>query len=165
MEETGQAILSVLEIRQRFLRQRGITDIRYILTGAERAALVRTAKSEYDGSAEQVVLQERDAAQAAKVAFKGGVSHFVRKQLRKRWHRHLQRVCGSKQIWELLAFTGEFDVATLADALKNKTLGEDEEAEALAPEKKLRHALQQAKAEARAAFNEGGASQPAGTRQ
>ena len=36
---------------------------------------------------------------------------------RQRWHRELQRRCGSKQLWELVSFTGRFDSELLAQAL------------------------------------------------
>ena len=37
----------------------------------------------------------------------------MRQQKRKRWCRHLQRWCGTKQFWEVLAFSGRFDVQFL----------------------------------------------------
>ena len=49
----------------------------------------------------------------------GSLSGFQRKQKRKRWHRHLQRVCGSKQIWETLADTGRFAVDIFREALRS----------------------------------------------
>ena len=43
----------------------------------------------------------------------------TRQQKRKRWHRHLQRLAGSKQTWGILACTGLFDVKSLTDVQTN----------------------------------------------
>ena len=98
----------------------------------------------------------------------------VMQQKRKRWCRNLQRVCGSKQIWEALAFTGRFDVVMFRQTLQSPDEEEGaENSEMAAEESRRRRALHHAKAEAKAAFNEGkrlarrrelsgGASQPAG---
>ena len=48
---------------------------------------------------------------------RGSLATFVRAQKRKRWCRHLQRVGGTKQIWEVLAFSGRFDIPMLLQAL------------------------------------------------
>ena len=50
----------------------------------------------------------------------GSLNKYVNGQKRKRWHRHLQRVCGTKQIWEVLAYSGRFDVQYLSQALHNQ---------------------------------------------
>ena len=48
--------------------------------------------------------------------------------MRKRWCRHLQRICGTKQLWEVLAFTGRFDIDFFEKTLSQKDLGGDAEA-------------------------------------
>ena len=47
---------------------------------------------------------------------KGSVATYVNAQKQKRWCRHLQCVCGTKQIWEGLAFSGRFDADMLRQA-------------------------------------------------
>ena len=130
-EETGQAILCVLQVREEFLRRKNITNARRVLTPSERGELVQSARQEYEESEEQLALQERDAVKG-KAAGKGSkglqnslkqqrrLNNFLKQQRRKRWYQHLQRVCGSKQMWEVLAFSGRFDVDLLTQALKGK---------------------------------------------
>ena len=101
----------------------------------------------------------------------------MKDQKRKRWCRHLQRVAGSKQFWEVLAFTGRFDAELLRRTLHSGEAEEEREHPAPDPDEKQRRiALHYANAEARARYNEGrrlarqrdmlrlgGASQPAGS--
>ena len=203
-EETGEAILSVLQLRRTFLQRKGITDMRHILTDEERAELTNTVLVDYEMSTQQVELQERDTAKgkymgltppggaarparrgkgkgrgkahaggAAQPTAKGSAAAFEGQQKRKRWRQHLQRTCGSKQIWELLAYTGSFHVDYLREALETTATQDDDEETASLPAQK-RRVLRHAKAEAKAAFQEGarlarrrelqsqgGASQPA----
>ena len=42
---------------------------------------------------------------------------FLKEQKHKRWCRHLQRVCGTKQLWEVLAFSGTFDLDMLVTVI------------------------------------------------
>ena len=184
-EETGLAILSVLQQRHDFLRYKGITDMSHILNSDERGELTKRVRDEYEKSEEQVELQDRDAAKgvakgmtaigaqstgrgrgkakgsgkgraggASQPTGKGSVANFVRQQKRKRWCRHLQRVCGTKQIWEVLAYTGNFDVEYIEQTLQSTNAHDDDETAAPVPGKD-RRALRHAKAEAKAAFNEG----------
>ncbi len=86
----------------------------------------------------------------------GSINDYVRHRQRSRWHRHLQRICGTKQIWEVLSFTGRFDVATLEKALHK----DKDEATTPAPptdEAAVQHRirLHHAKAEAIARYKEG----------
>ena len=183
-EETGEAILSMLQLRREFLQRKGITDMRHILTDEERAELTKTVLEDYEMSTQQVELQERDTAKgidkgmtpaggAAQPTAKGSVAAFEGQQKRKRWCQHLQRTCGSKQIWELLAYTGSFHVDYLREAIESTATQDDDEESASLPAQK-RRVLRHAKAEAKAAFQEGarlarrrelqsqgGASQPA----
>ncbi len=106
----------------------------------------------------------------------GSVAKYVKEQKHKRWQLHLQCVCGSKQIWELLAFTGGFDVHWLERALHAEA---DNASTPPHPREEAAHQhrrrLHHAKAEAIARCTEGerrarhragllsrGASQPAG---
>ena len=76
-------------------------------------------------------------------------------QKRKRFHRHLQRVCGTKQIWEVLVFSGRFDVEALTQALGNGDEDEPrvQEREPLTQRRSAR--LHHEKAEAIARHKEG----------
>ncbi len=106
----------------------------------------------------------------------GSVAKYVKEQKRKRWQLHLQYVCGSKQTWELLAFTGRFDVRWLERALHAES---DDASTPSNPRDEASHQhrlrLHHAKAEAIVRFKEGerlarhraslqsrGAPQPAG---
>ncbi len=155
-EETARGILSVLRVRDEFLRSKNIDDPRHVLTEDERAELVKWTRQEYERSERQLALQERDAekgkakgltpppaekgkakgsrgapqpaskgdkakgtGKADKTKGKGqggSLAKFLHRQKRKRRCRHLQRVCGTKQIWEVLAFSGRFDVEWLTQA-------------------------------------------------
>ena len=45
-------------------------------------------------------------------------SKFVKQQKRKRWCRHLQRICGAKVLWEVIAFTGRFEPTLLSKTVE-----------------------------------------------
>jgi hypothetical protein len=179
-EETRQAILSVLKLRQVFLQGKDIDNLRHILSPDERGELAKSARMAYEMSVEQLDLQLRDEEKAsakgkplaakgkgkarrkvhadgdAQPTGKGGVAKFVRQQKRKRWCRHLQRICGTKQIWEVLAYTGRFDVDYLRKAIQAPDAEEEPEISASASEQKQqRRALHHAKAEAKKAYKEG----------
>jgi hypothetical protein len=179
-EETRQAILSVLKLRQRFLQDNAIYNMCHILSSYERGELAKSARMAYEMSAEQLDLQRRDEEKAsakgkplaakgkgkarskvhadgdAQPTSKGGVAKFIRQQKRKRWCRHLQRICGTKQIWEVLAYTGCFDVDYLRKAIQAPGAEEEPEISASASEQKQqRRALHHAKAEAKKAYKEG----------
>ena len=85
----------------------------------------------------------------------GSLTKYVNTQKRKRWHRHLQRICGTKQIWEVLLFSGRFDVRFLSQALHNQS---EEEPRAQEPQplmEKIPASLHHEKAEAIARHKEG----------
>ena len=80
---------------------------------------------------------------------------FVKNQKRKRWHRHLQRICGSKQVWEILSFTGCFDPGLLEKAVKKDKDGQqdgEEKKQEVDQEERVR--LMHRKIEARARYKE-----------
>ena len=84
------------------------------------------------------------------------LNKFLEKQRLKRWCWHLQRVCGSKHMWEVLAFSGRFDVVMLSEALEGER--REETAEPPARDAWLqgqRRLLVHCQAEANALYNEG----------
>ena len=82
------------------------------------------------------------------------MNDYVRGQKRKRWCRHLQRMCGTKSLFEMLAFTGDLDLQKLAQAVRTSEKDRrDDDASIHAQQR--RQKLQKAKAEAKALFNEG----------
>ena len=130
----------MLELRHRYLVSKGIEDPRHVLTDEERAEFIRCVRADFEDSEEQRALQDTDvekwkakgkgwgskgatgrgrgkgrgAPQPATVA----LNAFVRAQKRKRWCWHLQRGGGTKQIWEILAFTGLLDAHNLRAAFR-----------------------------------------------
>ena len=68
------------------------------------------------------------AGGAAQPATKGRLGTYIRQQRRKRWHRHLQRLAGSKQNWGILADTGLSAVTSLVGAQTNPYSDDDAEA-------------------------------------
>ena len=65
----------------------------------------------------------------------------------------MQRVAGSKQVWECLAFTGCFDLEFLERVVKDKD--PQDESKRAKEDKERQRKLQHAKVEALAAYNEG----------
>ena len=123
-EETCRAIVNVLELRQSYLESKGIKDLRYVLTGDQRVELIKRAKAEYEDSEEQRILQYAGVKKwNAKRKLWGrkevkSLPAFLRTEKKKRWHQHLQQVCGTRQIWKVLAFTGCFDPDSLREELR-----------------------------------------------
>ena len=134
-QETQRGILSVLRFRQNFLRMKGISDMRRVLTVEERGELVRAARKEFEATEEQQALQQRDQeeatarAEASASAYHKSVPHFVRKQKRSRWHLHLQRTCGTKELWEILSFSGQVDPEIFRDTQELAAGDPDDEEE------------------------------------
>ena len=134
-EETLHAILSVVKIRSSFLRSKNIDDPEHVLTVEERAELTNRQREAYDSTQEQVALQARDqkkwpqraenlieaTGKASKVDRIPNAENFIDLknfllgQKYKRWKRHLQRVCGTEQLWKVLAFSGTFDMVMLLE--------------------------------------------------
>ena len=173
--ETWRAIVSVLQVREQFLATIGVNDPTHLLSDPERIQMVAAVRKAYEALPDQVSLQRRDHAYALAHGYtppqdeedaagaaqpsgrakgKGSVRHYVRMQKRKRWCRHLQRVAGTKQIWEVIAFSGRFDEETLTGAMR-WSCKDNEPEKAAADPRKTRVQLHAAKAEAKAAFREG----------
>ena len=51
-QETWRAIRDVLELRQIYLKSKGIEDLRHVLTSAERAELTKRVRAEHENSEE-----------------------------------------------------------------------------------------------------------------
>ena len=80
--------------------------------------------------------------------------NFVKSRKRSRWCRHLQRISGTKQIWEVLTFSGFFDVPMLEQLVQKQRSDETDTKNARSQEEKRQ--LHKDKAEAVARYNEAG---------
>ena len=59
-EETWRAIRGVLELRQRYLKSKGIKNLAHVLNKEQRAEFTRGARKEYEETEEQQHLQKKD---------------------------------------------------------------------------------------------------------
>ena len=66
-------------------------------------------KEEYHNEPAQIKLQEQDEQR--------GGNRKNQEGKHKRWGREMQRRCGTKNLWELISFTGKFDPIWLAEKL------------------------------------------------
>ena len=164
--ETYRALVSVLQMRCEFLASKGIDNLHHVMNETERKEVVQHARAKYENTEDQIARQDADDAywhemrevkgkgkgNKGKSALNKSLKQYMNQQMRKRWHRNLQRVCGSKQVWEVLVFSGRFDVATLTRALDNAN--EDEPRVQERPPR-VSARLRQEKAEAIALHKEG----------
>ena len=178
-EETCRAIGNVLELRHSYLESKGIEDPFHILMDAERDELIKWAKAQYEGSEEQRFLQSADArkwkpkgkqskrkggksrGRNAPQLAQGTLSDFLLTQKKKRWRVHLEEVCGTKQIWEVLAFTGWFHSDSFLEVLRLSGQDRDAKEKPQIVHRQQRRDLHHARVKARADYTEGRASQPA----
>ena len=178
-EETCRAIGNVLELRHSYLERKGIEDPFHILMDAERDELIKCAKAEYEGSEEQRFLQSADAkkwkpkgkqskrkggkarGRDAPQLAQGTLSDFLLTQKKKRWRVHLEEVCGTKEIWEVLAFTGWFHSDSFLEVLRLSGQDRDAKEKPQIVHRQQRRDLHHARVKARADYTEGRASQPA----
>ena len=86
--------------------------MRHVLNAEEREQLMRRERESYEVSEKQVLLQMRDAQKWARHEKVSGrnADQFVRQQRHKRWNRHLQRLCGTKELYEVLTTYGDFTI-------------------------------------------------------
>ena len=108
-EETSRAIKSLLQQRRAFLASRGISDQQHLMTPDERVDCIRYCKDEYERDPHQRELQERDHR-------KGG-NRLLHRRKHSRFSREWQRRCGSKQVAEVILFSGRWDVDLLRQAM------------------------------------------------
>ena len=59
-EETWRAIRNVLELRQSYLKSKGIEDLHHVLTSDERNELIKRARADYEDSEAQRILHDLD---------------------------------------------------------------------------------------------------------
>ena len=123
----------------------------------------------YEDSEEQVVLQMRDPETRCaatgkgrwyggkgKGACQGSAAQYARAQTRNRLCRHLQRVCDTKQIWEVLVVSDRFDLELLKHILTTKEVDvHSDDAQFHRDGKPTRHELRHNRAQARTHYNEG----------
>ena len=79
-----------------------------VMNDDQRRDFLKEVKQEYANTP----LQQELAVKDRLANRSGGV--------RSRWCRELQRRCGSKQLWELVSFTGRWDPNFLREALSRK---------------------------------------------
>ena len=151
-QETFRAIRDVLERRQIYLQSKGIKNLGHKMDEDQRAEFCKEVREEYENLEDQQKKQANDkevnyATYVDKVrqqwvewrrSGKGrgtpqlamvNSATFVNNQKRKRWHRHLQRICGTKQVWEILSFTGCFEPALIQAAVMRGKHGQQDEEE------------------------------------
>ena len=152
-QETFRALRDVLERRQIYFQSKGIKNLDHKMDEDQRAEFCKEVREEYENLEDQQTRQAHDkevnyAAYVVKVRQqwvewardgKGrgapqpvmvNSATFVKNQKRKRWHRHLQRICGTYQVWRILSFTGCFEPARIQAAVMNgKDERQDEEEE------------------------------------
>ena len=78
----------------------------------ERAAFVKHCKDKFHAEPHQLRQQQRDYAE--------GGANLRKNKKKSRWARHMQIEMGSKQLWEVVSFTGKFDSTFLNDLLVMK---------------------------------------------
>ena len=113
-EETWRAIKRVLDRRQKYLKSIGINEVDHHMNDEQKEEFCKLEREVFHTSGEKKKRQASDRDTWRKMQQKAGEkkqsqSKFVKQQKRKRWCRHLQRICGAKPIWEVIAFTGRFD--------------------------------------------------------
>ena len=106
--------------------------------GLERHRFVQDCKLEYQAEPHQVQLQDRDA-QYNKTVYK---KDRVKNGMHSRWGAEMQRRLGSKVLWELVSFTGQFSVEFLTPAAQAMNAGAPQPAVNVTNSQRLRaHAL------------------------
>ena len=103
-EYTALRVQTTIERREKWLWDNWLP-LDAVMNNDQRRDFLKKVKQEYANTPLQQQLAAEDRLQKRK----GGE--------RKRWCRELQRRCGSKQIWELVSFTGRWEPDFLEEAL------------------------------------------------
>ena len=106
LEECAMRIKATMERRETFLAAHGHS-MTMRMNESIRQAFLEEVKEEYHSSADQKELQKQDKLKIDR--WNKGSSQILKNKKRSRWLLELQRRCGSKQLWELISFTGVFD--------------------------------------------------------
>ena len=164
--ETGRAILRVLQVRTDFLVSKGINDMTHQMTTAERTEFVEIEKKKFEVSKDQTAVQTNDektwkaqqcedgASQPIVITDDEELQNSDSLQRSEGWTQHLESICGTQQIWEMLAYSGELNMVLLMNLLET-----EQPKKASAPDdedlKRRRRQLQQELVEARSRLIEG----------
>ena len=95
---------AVIEKREEYLSLMALP-MNYTMNGEHRLKFERWCKSEFEDSPLQQLLIKRDLEHESNTT--------VRQRRRNRWHLELQRRLGGKHFWEVVSFTGQFEVDLL----------------------------------------------------
>ena len=102
-EYVARQVQKVITTRETWLNDNGLP-LDIVLQDDLADRFLQDVKREFHSSAEQQVLQQRDADTPGK---------RVQTGMHSRWSRHTQKLGGTSQMWTLLSFTGFFDPAFL----------------------------------------------------
>ena len=109
-EFTSTHIEETVGVRRAWLSSEG-RPMNFQMKWPKRCDFLAFAKKQYHSEELQEELQARDYQQGLD---DGGTVSAANKKLKtgmhSRWGRELQRRCGSKVFWELVSFTGNFDL-------------------------------------------------------
>ena len=101
-EYVARQVREVIKWREKWLDQKGLPR-NTLMNEAQQDEFLKASKDEYHNRPDQRELQKRDATEGGK--------QLVDNRKRARWHRNLQSLAGTPQIWQLLSFKGKFDPA------------------------------------------------------
>ena len=101
-EFVARQVREVIRWREKWLDEKGLPR-NTVMGVALQAEFLKASKDEYHDRPDQRELQKRDATEGGK--------QLVDNRKRARWHRNLQSLAGTPQIWQLLSFKGKFDPA------------------------------------------------------
>jgi hypothetical protein len=109
IEVEAERLQAVLAKRQEYHHLHNLPLDHFMKDGAERMGFLNWVRSAYDKESLQLDLQRKDKLEVGPQKVKAGC--------RARWHRELQRRCGTKQLWEVISFSGRLDPVWLESSL------------------------------------------------
>jgi len=117
LQYTAGQVMKTIQTREQWLDWYFMPRDFFMRDGTDRQGFLGWVRGEYEQTELQLRLQNRDFGQGGQSRVKNGK--------RQRWCRELQRRCGSKQLWELVSFTGRFDPEWLRQRLKEQDANEN----------------------------------------